>query len=350
MLEEGKSPSTLRGMVAAIKAARVGPQKLAEGCCNLIAQFLKGARRVTPYHRRPAVPPWDLEVVQSALQHEPFEPLETNGLKRLSLKSAFLLTIVSAKRMGELHTLWVHAECCRFLPCDAGVVLRPNPAFHPKVLSESDVSQTIKLHPFHPPQDSETELSGQSLLCPIRALMVYLHRTHAHRTTDQLFVCYKPNCLRKPVNKTRLSHWVVDAIRQAYKMAGRQASEGVWAHSMRGLATYHGPYGGVPLYLRFVRQPLGRPRPPRSTVWTWQSVPHSLNMCLAQCSRMWPELPPHRVKLLLVAMLHTDRTNFLMIPNAPEPITFKFKLKALLFSCAFDRLVSLLHFYFLCCI
>ena len=41
MLEVGKSPSTLKGMVAAIKAACVGPQQLAEGCCNFIAQFLK---------------------------------------------------------------------------------------------------------------------------------------------------------------------------------------------------------------------------------------------------------------------------------------------------------------------
>jgi len=56
MLEKGKSPSTLRGMVAPIKAALVGPWKLTEGCCNLIAQFIKGACRVATYHRRPAIP------------------------------------------------------------------------------------------------------------------------------------------------------------------------------------------------------------------------------------------------------------------------------------------------------
>ena len=94
-----------------------------------------------------------------------------------------------AKRMGELHALSVHEECCRFLLGDAGVVLHPNPAFRSKVWSKSHASQSIELHPFHPPQDGEAGLSGQSLLCPIRALMVYLHRTLAHRTTDQLFVC-----------------------------------------------------------------------------------------------------------------------------------------------------------------
>ncbi len=33
-------------------------------------------------------------------------------------------------------------------------------------------------------------------------------------------------------------------------------------HIPRGSSLPHGPYGGVPLYLRFVRQPLGRPCPP----------------------------------------------------------------------------------------
>ncbi len=149
--------------------------------------------------------------------------------------------------MGELHGLSVHAECCCFLPGDAGVVLCPNPGFHPKVLSESHASQSIELHPFHPPQDGETWFSEQSLLCPVRALMVYLHRTRAHRTTDQLFVCYKPNCLGKPVTRTRLSHWVVDAIRQAYKMAGRPAPAGVRAHSTRGLATSWALWWDTPL-------------------------------------------------------------------------------------------------------
>ena len=79
MLEAGKSPTTLRGMVAAIKAARVGPWKLTEGCCDLINHFLKGARRVHPSQGRPPAPPWDLEVVLSALRHESFEPLETVG-------------------------------------------------------------------------------------------------------------------------------------------------------------------------------------------------------------------------------------------------------------------------------
>lgn len=161
-LEKGKSPSTLRGMVAAIKASRLGAQKLSQSCCDLIAQFIRGALRVTPCRRRPSIPPWDLDVVLSALQREPFEPLETAELKWLSLKTAFLLAIVSAKRVGELHALSVHPDCCRTLPGGIGIVLRTNPAFHPKVLANTD--RPIELRPFRPPQDSETE-TGDVVSC-----------------------------------------------------------------------------------------------------------------------------------------------------------------------------------------
>ena len=183
----------------------------------------------------------------AALQEGPFEPLETVNLKWLSLKTAFLLAIVSAKRMGELHALSVHEECCRFLPGDAGVVLRPNPAFHPKVWSDSPASQSIELHPLHPPKVREAGQSDQSLLCPVRALTVYIRRRRAHRATDQLFVCYRPNCIGKPVSKARLSHWVVDTIQEAYKGAGIPAPAGVRAHSTRGLATSWALWRGASL-------------------------------------------------------------------------------------------------------
>lgn len=42
--------------------------------------------------------------------------------------------------------------------------------------------------------------------------------------------------LRHLVSRTRLSHWVVDAIQDVYKEAGRLAPVGVLAHSTWGLA------------------------------------------------------------------------------------------------------------------
>ena len=105
--------------------------------------------------KSPMVPPWDLERVLGALQHAPFEPIEAVELKWLSLKTALVLAVCSARRVGELLTLSVHQECCKLLPGNTGVILRPNPAFLPKVLSDANLCQTIELRPLPPTQEGD---------------------------------------------------------------------------------------------------------------------------------------------------------------------------------------------------
>ena len=109
-----------------------------------------------------------------ALQHAPFEPIEAVELKWLSLKTALLLAVCSAKRIGELHALSVHQECCKLLPGNAGVILRPNPAFLPKVLSDANLNQTIELSPWPPSQEDEGTGHQASAICPVRALLGYI--------------------------------------------------------------------------------------------------------------------------------------------------------------------------------
>ena len=183
-LGQGKSAATLRGTAAAIKASRVGNRSLSGRCCTLISQFLK---RQTVQPKAPMVPPWDRVLV--ALQHAPFEPIEAVELKWLSLKTALLLAVCSARRIGELYALSVHQECCKLLPGNAGVILRPNPAFLPKVLSDVNLNQTIELSPLPPTQEEDGTGHQASTLCPVRALLCYMKCTNLVRKTDQLFVC-----------------------------------------------------------------------------------------------------------------------------------------------------------------
>ncbi|KAK0153145.1 hypothetical protein N1851_005162 [Merluccius polli] len=246
-LAQGKSAATLRGMVAAIKASRVGNWSLSERCCTLISQFLKGAQRQTVRPKTPMVPPWDLDRVLGALQHAPFEPIETVELKWLSLKTALLLAVCSARRIGELHALSVHRECCRLLPGNAGVVLRPNPAFLPKVLSDANLNQTIELSPLPPTLEEDGTGYRASALCPVRALLCYMERTSSVRKTDQLFVCFKTERLGEPLSKSRLSRWVVEAIRQAYTDTEGPTLPGLRAHSTRGMATSWALWRGASL-------------------------------------------------------------------------------------------------------
>ena len=71
----------------------------------------------------PAVPSWDLDVVLGALNSPPFEPLGGADLKWLSIKTAFLLAVTSARRVSELHALSVHDDCCWFSSDGSSVVL-----------------------------------------------------------------------------------------------------------------------------------------------------------------------------------------------------------------------------------
>ena len=113
LLDEGKSPSTLKVYLAAISACHVRTDGLSPGCHFLASQFLKGARRLRP-PRSTSLPTWILDVVLESLTKALFEPLHSVDMKFVSIKTAFLLSVVLAKRVGELHALSVHSSCTRF--------------------------------------------------------------------------------------------------------------------------------------------------------------------------------------------------------------------------------------------
>lgn len=243
LLEEGKAASTLKVYVAAISAyhAPVGGSSL--GSHSLVCSFLKGARRLNPA-RNPHFPVWDLPLVLAFLCSPQFEPLQSIDIKRLSLKTSFLLAIATAKRVSELHALSISELCLRWLPDDSGVVLRPNPSFLPKVLLPQFINQHIELASFQ--TSSESDSSGQ-LLCPVRALRCYVNSTVQFRQSDQLFVCYGGARKGAPVSKQRLSNWIVETITLAYKAAGRTLPWGITCHSTRAISSSWAVFRGVSL-------------------------------------------------------------------------------------------------------
>ena len=193
-----------------------------------------------PHSRKLASPTWDLSQVLSVLEQGPFQPLESVSLQWMLHKVAFLLAIASAKMVGELQAPSVHESCCRFLLGNTGVVLRPNPVFLPKVLTNFHLNHSVKLRSLRPSQE-------ESALCPVRALKIYIQRTATLRRTDQLFICFRPQCLGEPVSKARLSHWVVEAIQQAYRETGKPVPVEVKAHSRWGVSTSWALWHGATL-------------------------------------------------------------------------------------------------------
>ncbi len=221
-LERRLSPSTLKVYVAAIAAHHDAVDGRSLGKHDLIVRFLKGARRMNP-SRPPLVPSWDLSIVLAGLQRGPFEPLDSVELKFLSLKTALLTGLTSIKRVGDLQAFSVSEECLVFGPVYSHVVLRPRPGYVPKVPTTPFRDQVVNLQAL-PSEEADPALA---LLCPVRALRIYVTHTRSVRSSEQLFVCHGGQQKGKAVSKQRLAHWIVEAVALAYQSQGEPCPLGV---------------------------------------------------------------------------------------------------------------------------
>ncbi len=182
LLVKQLSSSTIKVYAAAIAAFHAPIAGRLVGRDSAVIQFLRGARRMNPPRPR-TVPPWDLPTVLRALRGPPFEPLQSTSLRALSLKTTLLLALASVKQVGDLQALSINPACLKFRPNDSKVVLKPRLGYVPKMLSTFR-AQVIVLSAPSPLRGSQ-ELS---LLCPIRALRVYIERSASYRESEQLFV------------------------------------------------------------------------------------------------------------------------------------------------------------------
>ncbi|KAL0195108.1 hypothetical protein M9458_008680, partial [Cirrhinus mrigala] len=72
---------------------------------------------------------------------------------------------------------------------------------------------------------SEEADPALGLLCPVRALRIYVDRTRSFRRSEQLFVCFGGQQKGNAVSKQRLAHWVVDAITLVYQCQGASLAD-----------------------------------------------------------------------------------------------------------------------------
>lgn len=236
MFDDGKAASTLKVYVAAISACHVGIGGATPGNHPLVSRFMAGVRRLRAPHKQ-LVPSWDLLVVLRALTGPPFEPLSEVDMKLVSLKTAFLLALVSAKRIGDIQALSVSSTCMQFSGAGDKVIMRPNAAYTPKVVSTPFRNQVIELVSFSPPPFASAEEEQLNKLCPVRALRCYVERTRSFRQSDQLFVCFGTQAKGRPLSKPSLSRWIVETIELAYSSQSLEAPEGLRAHSTRGVSS-----------------------------------------------------------------------------------------------------------------
>lgn len=171
--------------------------------------------------------------------------MATCGIRLLSWKTMFLVTITSTRRVSELAALRCIPPYLLFLP--HSVRLRPDIRFLPKVVSEFHTSVDIILPDFYPSPSSNDERKLHAL--DVRwALLFYLDRIKFSGRAHSLFVCYSGPNKGKTISSQSLSHWITATIELAYDLARVPKSQCVTAHSTRAVAASVAFLDGVPLH------------------------------------------------------------------------------------------------------
>lgn len=176
-------------------------------------------------------------MVLNALHYWPFEPLAKAELWALTFKTVFLTALATAKRRGEIHA-FLH----RVLHPDnwAHVTLVPDPLFVAK--TERPGRPETRL------QDVTLKSLGQYVgvdlpldanNCVVRAIKIYLSRSHAYRGgRKRLFISYKPSKLDE-IKPATISSWIVKTVRYVHDNLPTQTAEvfRVRAHDLRAMST-----------------------------------------------------------------------------------------------------------------
>ena len=201
--------------------------------------------RPLPSHR---VPPWDLSLVLSFLWGPPFEPLSSCSLRDLTRKVLFLLSLATARGVGKLQAISSQVSSS-----GGDLFLSYLPEFRAK--TETSVRPLPRSFPVQSLLDFVGSLPDKLLLCPVRALRLYLSHT-ASLPSRPRFLFVSPLSPSHSLSKNVCSFFIHEVIAEVYSSAGRslpsapssssssvssssfsRPRSSVRAHGVRGVAT-----------------------------------------------------------------------------------------------------------------
>ena len=172
-------------------------------------------------------PAWDLTTVLNFLRSTRFEPLSSASLRDLTRKTLFLISLATAKRIGELQAL---SHRVSFSSLSAGL------SYVPEFIAKTETATRPLPRSFEVQSlgDFEVGLPEDLLLCPVRSLSAYLTRTsNVVNRPRRLFVSSK--CPSRAMSKNGISYLLCEVIVQSG--ASSQSGQAPRAHSIRGIAT-----------------------------------------------------------------------------------------------------------------
>ena len=201
----------------------------------VLSELIKSFAKQRPVDRSLA-PKWDLAFVLSHMCKAPFEPLDKALFFHLSVKTVFLVTFATARRVSEVHAFSIDSDHLRFSNLDGSLILRTQVGFLAKnqLPSRAPDSITIpKLSNFCHKSDNFNRM-----LCPVRAVKIYLNKTKSLRKhRKRLFI---PRQGDQDLAKSTLSRWVKYVIKNAYDSISKTTNRlfKPRAHELRALSAF----------------------------------------------------------------------------------------------------------------
>lgn len=185
---------------------------------NCYLQAILQNLKITCPATRFKTPQWDLAVVLRALMKPPFEPIVSIPFDLLTYKTAFLLTLASGARASEIHALSFHS-----FSRDRNwthVWLSPSDTFLAK--NQTSRAPGERRHFRVPALTNISDDTSARYLCPVRALRIYMAKTHNRRKGKKLlFLAISPK-YQKDITKNTLTNYIKQAIIRAYKVSTEQ--------------------------------------------------------------------------------------------------------------------------------
>jgi len=105
--------------------------------------------------------------------------------------------------------------------------------------------QPVVLQAFFSPPHATKEQESLQLLCPVRVLMIYVHRSDQWRKSSKLLVCF--GCHNRGNAKQCISHWITDTTSLSYEACRMASPLGVRTHSTRSIESSRALARGAPL-------------------------------------------------------------------------------------------------------
>ena len=236
--------STIRGCRSTISNTLKFRTGYDFGSHPVLSELIKSFVKQRPVHQSLA-PKWDLTFVLSHMCKAPFEPLDKASLFHLSVKTVFLVTLATARRVSEVHAFSIDSDILRFSNLDGSLILRTQLGILAKNQLPSRAPDSIiipRLSNFCPKSDNFNRM-----LCPVRAVKIYLNKTKSLRKRrKRLFI---PTQGDQDLAKPTLSCWVKYAIKNAYDSISKNPLSlfKPRAHELRAISASRAYMNYIPL-------------------------------------------------------------------------------------------------------